>query len=78
VKRSDLNENWWFSKCPFVVFVVFVEAGCIVYVSCNSGCALCVICYLSVVSLYYCHRVKAQLQFNKYIYIHTHTHNPCP
>jgi hypothetical protein len=34
-------------------------------------------CYLSVVLLYYCHRVKAQLQINIYIYIYiyiyTHT-----
>jgi hypothetical protein len=26
--------------------------------------------YLSVVLLYYCHQAKAQLQFNKYIYIY--------
>jgi hypothetical protein len=30
---------------------------------------MCNVCYLFVVSLYYCHRVKAQLQFNKYIYV---------
>jgi hypothetical protein len=36
-------------------------------------CALfvCNVCYLYVVLLYYCHRIKAQLQFNKYIYIET-------
>jgi hypothetical protein len=27
-------------------------------------------CYLCVVLLYYCHRVKTQLQYNKYIYIY--------
>jgi hypothetical protein len=57
-----------------VVFVVFVVAGCIVYVLAVVGsfivvflycvCALfvCNVCYLSVVLLYYCHRVKAQLR----------------
>jgi hypothetical protein len=61
------------------VFVVFVIAGCIVYVSCSNViyccfvlCSLfvCNVCYLSVVLLYYCDRVKAQLQFNIYIYIY--------
>jgi hypothetical protein len=63
----------------FVVFVVFVVAGCIVYVLAVVVSFIvvfcivfvCSVCYLSVVLLYYCHRVKAQLQFNiyKYIYI---------
>jgi hypothetical protein len=62
-------------------FVVFVVAGCIVYVLVVVVsfivvfvlcCSLFVynVCYLSVVLLYYCHWVKAQLQFNKYIYIY--------
>jgi hypothetical protein len=61
----------------FVVFVldcvVFVVAGCIVYVLAVVVSFIvvfvCNVCYLSVVLLYYCHRVKVQLQFNKYIYI---------
>jgi hypothetical protein len=63
-------------------FVVFVVAGCIVYVLavvvsfivvflyCVCALFVCNVCYLSVVLLYNCHRVKAQLQFNKYIYIY--------
>jgi hypothetical protein len=76
VKRSEmeLSENWWFTKCFFVVFVV---AGCIVHVLavvvsyivvflyCVCALFVCNVCCLSVVLLYYCHRVKAQLQFNK-------------
>jgi hypothetical protein len=62
------------------LFVVFV-AECIVYVLavvvsfivvflyCVCALFVCNLCYLSVVLLCYCHRVKAQLQFNKYIYI---------
>jgi hypothetical protein len=58
-------------------FVVFVVAGCIVYVLAVVVSFIvvffvlfvCNICYLSVVLLYYCHRVKAKLQFNIYIYI---------
>jgi hypothetical protein len=30
---------------------------------------VCNVCHFSVVLLYYCHRVKAQLQFNKYMYV---------
>jgi hypothetical protein len=37
---------------------------------------VCNVCYLSVVLLYYRHRVKAQLQFNKYIYIYIYTSPP--
>jgi hypothetical protein len=65
-----------------MIFVVFVVAGCIVYVLavvlsfivvflyCVFALFVCNVCYLSVVLLYYCHRVKAQSQFNKYIYIY--------
>jgi hypothetical protein len=57
------------------IFVVFVVAGYTVYVLtvvvslllCFCIVFVCNVCYLSVVLLYYCHRVKAQLQFNKYI-----------
>jgi hypothetical protein len=31
---------------------------------------VCNVCYLSVLLLYYCHRAKAQLPFNLYIYIY--------
>jgi hypothetical protein len=53
-------------------------AGCIVYVLavlvsfivvflyCVCALNVCNVCYLSVLLLYYCHRTKAQLQFNKY------------
>jgi hypothetical protein len=73
----------WFAKCltfPFVV--VFVVAGCIVYVLavvlsfivvflyCVCTLNMCNVCYLYVLLLYYCHRAKAQLQFNIYIYIY--------
>jgi hypothetical protein len=59
-------------------FVVFVVAGCIVYVLAVVvsfivlcyALFVCNVCYLSVVLLYSCHQVKAQLQFNKYIYIY--------
>jgi hypothetical protein len=53
----------------FVLFVVFLY--CVV-VFLYYVCALfvCNVCYLSVVLLYCCHRVKAQLQFNIYIYIY--------
>jgi hypothetical protein len=66
--------------CRCVVFVVFVVAGCIVYVLavvvsfiavflyCVCALFVCNVCYLSVVLLYYCHRFKAQLQFNNYLY----------
>jgi hypothetical protein len=63
----------------FVIFVVFVVAGFIVYmlvvvvsfivVFCIVLFFVCNVCYLSVVLLYYCHWVKAQLQFNKYIHV---------
>jgi hypothetical protein len=43
---------------PFIV--VFLYCVCALFV--------CNVCYLSVVLLYYCHGVKAQLHFNKYIY----------
>jgi hypothetical protein len=60
---------------PFIV--VCVVAGCIVYVLavvvsfivvllyCVCALNLCNVCYLSVLLLYYCHRAKTQLQFNK-------------
>jgi hypothetical protein len=62
-----------------IFVVVFVVAGCIVYVLavivsfivvflyCVCALFVCNVCYLSVVLLHYCHWVKAQLQFNKYI-----------
>jgi hypothetical protein len=71
-----------FSKCLTFPFVVFVVAGCIVYVLavvvsfivvflyCVCALFVCNVRYLSVVLLYYCHRVKAQLQFNIYLYIY--------
>jgi hypothetical protein len=42
----------------------------VVFLYCVCALFMCNVCYLSVVLLYYCHRVKAQLQFNKYIYIY--------
>jgi hypothetical protein len=42
--------------------VVFLYCVCVLFV--------CNVCYLSVLLLYYCHRAKAQVQFNKYIYIY--------
>jgi hypothetical protein len=63
-------------------FVVFVVAGCIVYVLalvvsfivvflyCVCALFVCNMCYLSVVLLYYCHWAEAQFQINKYIYIY--------
>jgi hypothetical protein len=63
----ELSENLWFSKCFFVVFVV---AGCIVYVFtvvvsfivvflyCVYALFVCNLCYLFVVLLYYCHQVN--------------------
>jgi hypothetical protein len=40
----------------------------VVFLYCVCALFLCNVCYLDVVLLYYCHRVKAPLQFNKYIY----------
>jgi hypothetical protein len=66
--------------CICCSFVVFVVAGCIVYVLavvvsfivvflyCVCALFVCNMYYLSVVLLYYCHRVKAQFQFNNYIF----------
>jgi hypothetical protein len=65
----------------FTFGVVFVVGGCIVYVLavvvsfivvflyCVCALNVCNVCYLSVLLLYYCHRNKAQLQFNKCIYL---------
>jgi hypothetical protein len=76
-KRSEVSEMCWFTKCftfPFVV--VFVVAGCIVYMLavvvsfilvflyCVCAWNVCNVCYLCVLLLYYCHRAKTQLQFN--------------
>jgi hypothetical protein len=77
VKRSEVKIGGLVNVFV-VVFVVFVVAGCIVYVlaivvSFIVVFVLCLclfvcnVCYLSVVLLYYCHWVKVQLQFNKYI-----------
>jgi hypothetical protein len=41
----------------------------VVFLYCVCSLFVCNLCYLSVVLLCYFHRVKAQLQFNKYIYI---------
>jgi hypothetical protein len=85
VKRSEVK--WSYVKISGLVnvFVVFVVAGCIVDVSCSGViyccvfvpclCFVCILCYLSVVLLYYCHRVKTQLQFNIYIYIYLSRRN---
>jgi fatty acid desaturase len=80
VKLSEMKWKLWFSKFLTFPFVVFVVAGCIVYVLavvvsfivvflyCICALFVCNVCYLSVLLLYYCHRAKAQLHFNKYIY----------
>jgi hypothetical protein len=39
----------------------------VVFLYCACALFVCNVCYLSVVLLYYCHLVKAQLHFNKYI-----------
>jgi hypothetical protein len=76
--EAKWSENWWFAKClTFPFIVVFVVAGCIVYVLavlvsfivvflyCVCALNVCNLRYLSVLLLYYCHRAKAKLQFNK-------------
>jgi hypothetical protein len=50
------------------VVVLFI----VVFLYCVCALFVCNVCYLSVVLLYYCHRVKAQLHSNEYI----HTYNP--
>jgi hypothetical protein len=82
VNEVKWSENWWFNKCFCCiccrVCCVCCSWMCCVHASCSSVIYCCVsvlccslfvcnVCYLSVVLLYYCHRVKAQLQFNKYI-----------
>jgi hypothetical protein len=52
-----------------VYVLVVVVSFIVVFVLCYS-LFVCNVCYLSVVLLYYCHQVKAQLQFNKYISIY--------
>jgi hypothetical protein len=51
--------SWMYCLCVSCSSVIY----CCVFVLCL--CFVCNLCYLSVVLLYYCHRVKAQLQFNK-------------
>jgi hypothetical protein len=92
ILHHPVTHKWWFSKTFVVfvvVFVVFVVTGCIVYVLavvvsfivvllfCVCALFVCNVCYLSVVLLYYCHRAKAQLQFNKYIYIYVKFASTC-
>jgi hypothetical protein len=50
-------------KIGGLVCFTFSVIYCCVFVLC-----LCVMCYLYVVLLYYCHQAEAQLQINKYIY----------
>jgi hypothetical protein len=53
-----------------VYMLAVVVSFIFVFLYCVCALFMCNLCYLSVVLLYYCHRVKAQLQFNKYIYIY--------
>jgi hypothetical protein len=48
--------------------LAIVVSFIVVFLYCVCALFVCNVCYLSVVLLYYCHRVKAQFQFNKYIY----------
>jgi hypothetical protein len=50
-----------------VYVLAVVVSFIVVYLYCVCALFVCNVCYLSVVLLYYCHRVKVQLQFNKYI-----------
>jgi hypothetical protein len=53
-----------------IVYVLAVVMSFIVvFLYCVCALNVCNVCYLSVLLLYYFHRAKAQLQFNKYIYI---------
>jgi hypothetical protein len=54
---------------PIVYMLAVVLSIIVVFLYCVCALNVCNVCYLSVVLLYYCHRAKAQLQFNKYIYI---------
>jgi hypothetical protein len=49
--------------------LAIVVSFIVVLLYCVCALFVCNVCYLSVVLLYSCHRVKVQLQFNKYIYI---------
>jgi hypothetical protein len=49
--------------------LVIVVSFIVLFLYCVCALFVCNLCHLSVVLLYYCHRVKALLQFNKYIYI---------
>jgi hypothetical protein len=54
-----------------VYVLAVVVSFIVVFLYCDRALFVCNVCYLSVVLLYYCHRVKAQLQFNKYIVTYT-------
>jgi hypothetical protein len=53
-----------------VYVLAVVVSFIVVFLYCVCALFVCNVFYLSVVLLYYCHRVKAKLQFNKYIYIY--------
>jgi hypothetical protein len=48
-----------------VYVLAVVVSFIVVFLYCVHALFACNVCYLSVVLLYYCHRVN-QLQFNKY------------
>jgi hypothetical protein len=52
-----------------VYVLAVVVSFIVVFLYCIYALFVCNVCYLSVV-LYYCHRLKAQFQLNKYIYIY--------
>jgi hypothetical protein len=53
-----------------VYVLAVVVSFIVVFIYCVCALFVCNVCYLSVVLLYYCNRVKAQLHFNNYIYIY--------
>jgi hypothetical protein len=55
--------SWMY--CVLAVVVAFI----VVFLYCVCALFVCNVCFLSAVLLYYCHRVKSQLHFHKYIYV---------
>jgi hypothetical protein len=63
------------SETCIVYVLAVVLSFIVVFLYCVFALFVCNVCYLSVVLLYYCHRAKAQLQFNRYIYIYIYINN---
>jgi hypothetical protein len=69
-----LRHNFFCSISCYISVAVVVPF-IVMFLYCVCALNVCNVCCLSVLLLYYCHRAKAQLQFNIYIYIYIPNHS---